>query len=210
MLAHHKNAFYDVADKLNCWIGLREPNELSDRWIGQPRHTPKPVSCKAKSADNPSFRHAGLVVDPTLCPEAFLPASLADARDKWNQKFAIGGRLPLGYTCLTTGPEKGLVRLHGSAIHADFDLMTVTLAGTDGGMAFTTREQMQALMMKVQPLLNSLLGSPMIQHGPEFDYMGNKDHRVGARPSEQVWFFGPKRRFIQSQSSMPTVPGTMH
>ncbi len=206
MLAHHKNAFFQVAEKLKCWIGLREPNELSDRWIGLAGYTPKPMSCKAKSADNPRFRLAGLVVDPTLCPEAFLPASLPDAISKWNHKFAPGGRLPAGYTRVTAGNDKGLVRLHGSAIHADFDLMTITLAGEDGGMAFTSRAQMQDLVTKVQPQLNSLLRTPMIQHGPEFDY----DAGVGARDSEQVFFFGPNRRFILSHSSMPTTPGTMH
>ena len=75
----HKNVFFMAAQQFTCWIGLREPNELSAKWIGKPRHEPKGESCKAKTADNATHRFGGLVVDPILCPGAFRPDTLQTA-----------------------------------------------------------------------------------------------------------------------------------
>jgi hypothetical protein len=198
MLPQHKEAFFGVANQLKCWIGLREPNELSDRWIGRPGYTPKSVHCKAKTADNRFHPWAGLVVNPNVCTDAFHHSTLADAIDKW-QKFTDGNRLPGGFTCDESGSEKGLVKSRGAAIHADFDLMVVCKADSSGAMAYTSPEEQTELSEQVGKLLNQRFGSPMIQHGSEFSWTGG----VGARESENVLFFGPNRRFQLGKSSMP-------
>ena len=41
MRPDHKEAFFRVANDVSCWIGLREPNPLTDKWIGRAQHTPK-------------------------------------------------------------------------------------------------------------------------------------------------------------------------
>jgi hypothetical protein len=198
MLSQHKVVFFDVAQRLTCWIGLREPNPLSDRWIGRPGGVPKGETCKAKTADNQAFRYAGLVVDPTRCPEAFKPASLAAATSTWNQ-FSRGGRLPPEFTCVEDGPEKGLVKLRGSYIFADYDLMAVNRAGEGGGFLTTSQLEQRRLFEAVKPALNRGLRVPMIQHGPEMMWQQG----VGGREFEYVLWFGPGRRFNRWPSSMP-------
>ena len=205
MLPEHKEVFFRVADFLHCWIGLREPNKLSDKWIGRAGYIPKGENCKAKTADNRHFDFAGLVINPILCPEAFQGSTLPDAVGKW-KKFAPGNHLPPGFSCSQTGKEKGILKFRDRAIHADFDLMAICSADKNGKMVFTTSEEENKLFFHVQRHLNLRLGSPLIQHGPEFAWKGG----VGAAASEYVLFFGPKKGFQQTRSSMPKLEGTMH
>ena len=199
MHSQHKTVLWDVAQRHTCWIGLREPNPLSDKWIGRPGGVPKPLSCKGKTADNSTFPFAGLVVNPLLCPQAFTPASLGAATEAWKNKFLEkGGRLPAGYTCVEDGPEKGLVKLRGSYLFADFDLMSLVRATEDGKFLFTSEEELKDLFVAVQLELNRGLRVPMIQHSVEFLYK-----EVGAREFEYVLWFGPGRRFNRWPSSMP-------
>ena len=197
----HKKVFFDAAEKFTCWIGLREPNALSEKWIGLPRHIPKGEECKAKTADNPQHRFGGLVVDPTLCPEAFARMSLPAAVKTWNDKFLTAGRLPLGFTRVELGPEKGLVRYNGSAIYADFDLMAINRSDHNGAFLSTSLLEQKALFANVEPFLNLGLGAKLVQHGAEFMW----DKGLGAREAEFVLWFGPGGRFKQTMSSMPAA-----
>lgn len=199
MQQRHRDVFFAVADANRCWIGVREPNDLADRWIGRPGYIPKPVTCKAKTADNPTHRLAGLVVDPTLEPGAFRAESLLGAQESW-RRFAPGGRLPVLFTRVDSGADKGVLKLNGSSIHADYDLMALLLADPAGGRKATSQPEAKVLYDKVAPALNRGFGSPMIQHGPEMAYEG-----MGARASEQIWWFGPRRQFGAWMSSMSTV-----
>jgi len=199
MRPDHMEVFYKAAAECACWIGVREPNPLADRWIGRPGYIPKAANCKAKTSDNPTFALAGLVVDPTMRPEAFKPNTLASAVDTWKNKFLIGDRLPPGFTCIPAGSERGLVKYSGSAIFADYDLMAISRSSQEGEMLFTTDAQQKELFAKVEPLLRQGLRLPMIQHGTEFMWTGG----VGAREFEWVLWFGPGHRFNRGQSSMP-------
>ena len=194
--------FFRVAQQFDCWIGLREPNPLSLKWAGKPGYTPKPESCKAKSADNPAYMYAGLVVDPIMCPRAFTPQTLKLALDTWNDKFLQSGHLPPGYQTVQTGPEAGMVKMNGKSIHADFDLMSIVRAGPDGRLAFTTQQEQSALFAKVEPALNQGFGARLVQPGAEFMW----DEGLGARASEFVLWFGPHRGFQRAPSSMPPAP----
>ncbi|QHV96919.1 hypothetical protein [Spirosoma endbachense] len=207
MLHHHRKIFFYVADWLNCWIGLREPNPLADQWIGKLGYIPKSAACKAKTSDTDAsnFPFAGLVVDPILCPEGFQANTRNEAIDKW-MKFALGNRLPPGFSRAETGPEKGLVKYEGSAIHSDYDLMYVSKADQTGNLAFTTLEEAKQLLKLAQPMLNQRLGAAMIQHGAEFEWDGG----VGARERELVFRFGPKGKYYEEESSMPQRKGFMH
>ena len=199
MRQDHKNVFFMTAEQFTCWIGLREPNELSGKWIGLPRYEPKGESCKAKTADNAAHRFGGLVVDPVLCPEAFRPDTIQAAVRTWQQKFLTAGRLPAGFARTEIGPEKGLVRHNGSAIYADFDLMAINRSNTQGDFLPTSLIEQKELFANVEPVLNRGLGAKLIQHGAEFMW----DKGVGARESEFVLWFGPGQRFRQTLSSMP-------
>jgi hypothetical protein len=205
MLQKYRDVFFDAAERFTCWIGLREPNPLSEKWIGLPGCVPKGENCKAKSADNPSHRFAGLVADPNTAPDAFTEANLKVAKKTW-EKFAHHGKLPIGFAVIGSGPEAGLLTFNGQRIHADFDLMAINKANRAGDFLFTTYEEQVALYEQVEPVLNAGFRTKMIQHGAEFMWKGG----LGARESEFVHWFGPGRRFKIGASSMPSAPGTMH
>ena len=212
MLDKHKRVFFAVADKFKVWIGVREPNELSDRWIGRPGYVPKCVECKAKTADEATHKFAGLVVNPVVCPDAFMPRSALQALSTWREFLQLG-RLPFGFVTVASGPEKGLVKHNGFMIHADYDLMTICRSNVNGDFVETEADEtktdrkanvkqlgeQEQLYSLVVPEINSALKVPMIQHGAEFAYTEG----IGARESELVLWFGPGSRFKLGQSSMP-------
>src|SRR5262245_1948414 len=206
MLQNHMDVFFAAADQCSCWIGVREPNSLAEKWIGKPGYIPKGLNCKAKTSDNSSFAWAGLVVDPTARAEAFTKGTLIEATNTWKNKVPKPQHLPPGFTCVQVGPERGLVKFGGSAIFADYDLMAISRSNSRGEMLFTDRAQQDALFGRVEPLVNKALGVPMIQHGPEFAYEAG----VGAREFEWVFWFGPGRKFKRGPSSMPQGDGQRH
>jgi len=134
----------------------------------------------------------------TSCPEAFKQSTLQAAREKW-YGFAANNQLPAGFTCENEGREKAVLKYHGCAIHADYDLMALCNTGQDGEIGFTSEEDQKELFPKVERLLNMRFNTKMIQHVSEVMYKEG----VGERKTEQVYFFGPKRRFKLSYSSMP-------
>jgi len=195
-----RTVFFKTAAEFMCWIGLREPNPLSLPWVGREGFTPKPESCKAKSADNPGYQFAGLVVDPTKVPDAFTVHTRQLAIDTWKNKFLVGGKeLPPYYSVVEIGRERGLVKLNGSAIHADFDLMSIVRSNDKGEFLPTSETEQEKLFKNVGPALNRGFGSPMIQHGAEFMWKGG----IGARESEYVLWYGPGLRFNRWPTSMP-------
>jgi hypothetical protein len=196
----HMKAFFDAAQEFTCWIGLREPNELSAKWIGRPGYVPKSELCKAKTADNSRHEFGGLVVDPILCPDAFLMPR--EAARTWTQEFAPGGRLPARFSRAESGREKGLVKENGSAIYADFDLMAISKSNTAGEFLFTAYEEQEELYAKVGSFLNRGLGAKLIQHGPEFLWK----KAIGARERENVLWFGPARHTRPGISSIQDMP----
>ncbi len=195
----HRNVFFAAAQQATCWIGLREPNDLADKWIGLARHEPKGEACKAKTADSAAHRFGGLVVDPTLCPEAFRPETLREAINTWQQKFLQGGRVPMNFTIVEGGADTGIVKHNGAFIYSDFDLMAITRSNAQGEFLPTSEAEQKQLYSVVGPLLNRGLGARLIQHGAEFMW----DKGLGARASEFVLWFGPGRRFNRWPTSMP-------
>jgi hypothetical protein len=218
MLESHRRIFFEVAQKHTCWIGLREPNALSDQWIDRPGFRPphdvpdavsKGSNCAAKTADNPDHPLAGLVVSPVAVPNAFLPGSLRRALDAWNE-FAPVGQPRNGFTVDKDGKWAGCVRISGRLIHSDYDLMTICRGDQNGGFVAmnhlrapgptnhsAAREELEQLSEVVIRDLNAKFQFCMVQHGPEFLYNG-----VGAKPLEYCYWFGPGNRFEVSLSSM--------
>lgn len=203
MIEAHRQVFSDVATEQSCWIGVREPNPLADRWIATGTCVPKSQACKAKTADSDTFLYAGLVVDPGTRPEAFQRVTLPRARAKW-QKFLQGGRIPPGFSIVEQGPERGLVHYMGRRIVADYDLMALLESNADGDRLHTGPAQLRGLVQRVVPAVNRALGVDMIQHGPEFDPDFDD---LGAAAREWVLWFGPGGRLARHESSMPAAPG---
>jgi hypothetical protein len=203
MRDEHKQIFLMAATKFQCWIGLREPNPLSEQWIGKSvdsfRCQPKGVECKAKTADNLDHVYGGLVLDPFLCPGGFKRETLDAAQSKWKTDFLKGNSMPVNFYCIKDGKLKGLVRYYDSVLYADYDLMNIVKSNSKGEWVFTENYEETRLFNSIKPLLNRELGEPLIQHGTEFMY----NEGVGARESELVYWFGPGGRFQIHGSSMP-------
>lgn len=198
MEEEHKLIFWEVADSLQCWIGVREPNPYSQDYMGAADAIPKPEECKAKTADNPDSDLKGLVVDPTERPDAFRSGSVERAIGTWKEKFLTQkGGVPDGFTVDRQGPDRGLVRMGGMKIFSDYDLMTLVKSNEAGQYLSTDTDQLKALAYRVEGLLNRLLPKPMIQHGPEFLFDG-----VGGKHGEFVLWFGPGQRFFVGPSSV--------
>jgi hypothetical protein len=197
----HRAAFYSVANICNCQIGVREPNEYADKWIGISGYIPKMKECKAKTSDEPSYKFSGLIVDPILCPEAFTDASRSSANEKWYD-FTKDGNLPSNFTRETSGDERGLVKYKGAAIHSDYDLMFIRSLDNTRPAKYNDFSEREPLSIRVQTLLNINLGVSMIQHGAELDWYDNES-RVGAAESEMILTFGPNRYYSDFHSKVP-------
>lgn len=206
MLGHHRSVFLRVAEERKCWIGLRAPNAEYERWVAKAGYIPKHLECKAKTCDNPDFEFAGLVADPNICPQGFLPENIFSAQDSW-RSFAPRDTLPVNYSVVATGPEHGLVQYKQMAfIHSDFDLMTLVKSNRNGDFLETSLKDMEELFQHVQPSLNQGLGTPMIQHPAEFMWLKG----TGARSRENVIWFGPGQRLKVGESSIQELGQRPH
>ncbi len=87
-----------VARDFGVIILVRQTNESSLKYVGQPGYYPKPAAVKAKTADvnppptrrsvggrivNTQYDVAGLVVHPGFCPGSYKEAKLPKALDAW-------------------------------------------------------------------------------------------------------------------------------
>ena len=83
--------FKAAAAAYNHIIVVRATNEHSIQYIGRPNYVPKPIDCKPKTASvnvssmGMQIGCAGLVVDPTLLPNAFNSKKHADAIECWDK-----------------------------------------------------------------------------------------------------------------------------
>ncbi|TWT48212.1 Anthrax toxin LF subunit [Thalassoglobus neptunius] len=84
MNSAHQKIFFQVARSLKVWILVRATNPESLQFIGPgyPDIVPKPLLCKAKTAE--TGPHAGLVVCPMMVPDSFSVARFDRAVTTWN------------------------------------------------------------------------------------------------------------------------------
>jgi hypothetical protein len=147
MPGKHVTAFQLAAGKFKVWILVRRGNPESLQWIGKEGYIPKPLDCKAKTADRPGTDCAGLVVSPILRSNAFLPAKLTKAREEWakfESKLYIFDKVDLkrNHEADRTGKHytlqldetrkhfgcvmyKPVFRAQAEFLHADYDLYAI-------------------------------------------------------------------------------------
>jgi len=203
MRPNDKKIIAQVAKELCLWILVRRTNPASLKYIGMNGYVPKPIHCKAKTADQDvgSAKLAGLVVDPTLQPFAFTKTRHDEAMKEWREHS--DAMLASGFTVETSaGDTFGLVRWQGSFVHGDYDLydiidpeaVTRNIAIVESLLGQIHRRG--AYFFKVQRLINSKIGVPMIQHGGEMQY---KDHY-----EQVIDVFGPngERKEIPNKTSV--------
>jgi hypothetical protein len=175
------------------WILVRRTKPASLAYIGRPNHWPKPGACQAKSADRDGghgrYKHAGLVVDPTLSPDSF--TKIDRAREYWARFInehrpapwgvdAAGRSLPLAKQppcCVnndaTDTEHFGCLLFENRYLHGDYDLYAIfrpdrvraNLAGVGGTPDHPTGHS--PYLRPLQTFINSRIGVPMVQHGAQ-------------------------------------------
>ena len=187
MRLNDKKIFLQVAQELKLWILVRRTNPASLQYIGRAGYAPKPIDCKAKTADQnvgPSLL-AGLVVDPTVQPLAFSPPKREKAIEEWRKHGHE--MLASGYTVEKNNPStRGLVKRLGSFLHGDYDLYDIVdpeaasrnLAAVESLLGQPHRRG--ANFLQVQSNVNSKIGVPMVQHGGEMQYTDHSDQAIDA------------------------------
>jgi hypothetical protein len=191
MRATDKQIFLDAARHFQVWILVRRTNPAAFEYIGRPGFYPKPIECKAKTADNDIGRYklAGLVIDPTGREAAFKPGRLADVLACWRQTQPLVG------TVFTVdrdaqSPHCGCLMLQKNYLHGDYDLydiIDITQPSRNLGAVEVLHGQPHMRgpkFLRVQNFVNSRIGSPVLQHGSDAQYLS--EHR-----KETIDAFGP-------------------
>jgi hypothetical protein len=191
--------FSRAAVKFNCWILVRQTNAESLKYVGVPGHVPKPIECKVKTASNKGHPLVGLVVDPTLVPQAIAPEKKQKAREAW-AAFQKVIKANSAYAIVTNTHDRyyGAVTLNGKYIHGDYDLKDVILAdqvNRNLAAVETLNGQLHMrgpLLLTVQKWINAQLGSNMVQHGGEAQYADHSDQAIDLfGPTGEARTLGP-------------------
>jgi hypothetical protein len=191
MRTQDKAAFLDAARQFNVWILVRRTNPASMKYIGKQGFSPKRIDCKAKTADLDiaPYELAGLVVDPTIHPNAFKPKKLPTAKGFWAKMQPLSAT-PYTVDANAKSKHYGCLQIQGRYIHGDYDLydiIDVTQAQRNLAAVETLLGQPHRRgpkVLTVQEFINGRIGSPMIQHGGEAQHADHSEQSIDA--------FGPK------------------
>jgi hypothetical protein len=208
MRPQDRSVFSSVAQDHQLWILVRRTNPESLKYMGNVGFIPKPIDCKPKTADRDPprmgdrgvYRLGGLVADPTLVPEAFRPKKLTQAIEIW-RKFKRSSldvqHGPNRYAVVTDRRLKhfGALTLNGKYLFGDYDLYDlVDPANTTRNLALVSSLNGQPhfrgpKFYQVQRAVNERIGTPMIQHGGEYQYADHSDQSIdvfGPQGSQRV------------------------
>jgi hypothetical protein len=184
-----QEVFKQVAHDKNVWLLVRLTNAKSLKWVGNPNCIPKPISCKAKTADEDKdarYEIAGLVADPGIHRNSFKKDKLKKVIECWEEfssahlepSYPRTGLGKDGYTLdIYQGSRHyGCVRRNFRYIHADYDLLDIVDA-TDPKSNKIIEEILDGTphassprFPEIQQALNGGLDAPMVQHGGEAQF----------------------------------------
>jgi len=216
MRIQDQKVFREAARKFEVWIVVRQSNPRSEPYIGRGDCLPKPIECKAKTADVEVARGkytAGLVVSPEVHPRAFGPGKLQDALKVWKE-FALRRLHPRGKYAVEMrreSPYYGCVMLGGKYLYSDYDLYDIIDPRNPfdrTGFKGRIRGRLNfhgPFFKPVMQFINARIRSGrnrawMIQHGEqvqlgheekgEYDIFGpgGEVEKASSNPSLQVWF----------------------
>jgi hypothetical protein len=202
MRPQDERVFAEAAKKFEVWLVVRQTNPASWKYIGLSKYFPKPITCKAKTADLDSFlpgkpraRYdtAGLVVDPKVHAKVFSGGKAASALTLWAKFKAeyldVKGS---GYTVDgdTKSRHYGCIQYKGNYLHGDYDLYDIIVVGHERanlavvGARDGVADYRPARLFRVEEFVNGRIGTEMVHHGGQFQY---SEHT-----NDVVEVFGPK------------------
>lgn len=210
--AEDQSIFAQVAQQMHVWILVRGTNKASLKFIGRKGFLPKPVECKAKTADQGGEK-AGLVVCPLLDRDAFSAGkktekALAEwtkfAGEKWTAGAPSTG-LPPGFDIdMARGPHFGCVRKNSQYLHGDYDLYDVVDPEDPAGETRVEKlvngvaVSYSARSLAAQQALNAKFVSNMVQHG---DHLSWNDHT-----DDLIVAYGPEAERIYVYPFNSSIP----
>ena len=186
---------------------VRGANRKSLDYMGRADCTPKPIDCKAKTAQQgPS---AGLVVNPCVAQNAFPAHQLSKLKGSWNTKDnpLVFSPRAKHYSIEPTGPHLGCVKLDGKYIFGDYDLKAIVVPGHESATVALVAEvrgvqnaRRGPKFYEVQREVNNAIGCEMVQHGADDEFIGHAD--------ESIFVFGPQIEYKELQGLMAIQSGT--
>lgn len=202
MRAEDKSVFAEAARRFQSWILVRCTNEDSLQFIGKAGFQPKPMSCKAKTADyEPDPRRktvAGLVANPAKVPRSFSVGRLSEATRIWDD-FARHHLYPGSHYRVesdSASPYFGCLKLDGDFIYGDYDLFDIVPVGHERRNLALVKsvgdnqiDKRGARLTPVQDYVNRRLGTDMIKHGAQAQYMQGfeKAHVFDPKGNYEMW-----------------------
>ena len=198
MRPQDERVFVEAAKTLQVWLVVRPSGPASWKYIGVPHYFPKPITCKAKTADldamggaglpRPRYETAGLVADPTIHKNLFSGSKVADGLKLWNEfKSGYLRPGPSDYK-VDLDPKSrhyGCVLYKGNYLHSDYDLYDIIVVGheranlavvgtRDGAPDFRPARQ-----FPVEEFINRRIGAEMVHHGGQFQFSSHTNDTVG-------------------------------
>src|SRR6266849_1709034 len=181
MRPQDERVFAEAAKKFQVWLVVRQTNPASWKYIGLSRYFPKPITCKAKTADIDSFpgsgpraRYdtAGLVVDPTIHKSVFGGDKASKTLGLWNDfKTEYLDSKGSDYA-VDRDPKSrhyGCVQYKGKYLHGDYDLYDIIVPGRANLAVVGERDgapdYRPARLFPIEDFVNGRIGAEMVHHG---------------------------------------------
>lgn len=196
MRSQDKLVFRACAGALQFWLLVRRTNPQALQYIGLRGFFPKPLDCKAKTADNGKL--AGLVVDPSIVKDAYKESKAENAARCWEEfrkdTLSFAAR---GYSVDSDSDSDwyGCVLLKGDRLHGDYDLYDVVdpkharrnFAIVDTLHGHT--HMRSPYHNRVSAWINTRIGLPVVQHSGEAQYADHSDQTIDV--------FGPQHEYLE-------------
>jgi hypothetical protein len=219
--------FFEAAKEFNVWLVLRQTNRESLKYIGRSLYFPKPITCKAKTADcdppqgagMPGVKYvtAGLVVDPTVHGNVFSGGKMAAQilglwkKFKSEQLDIKGSDYSVDRDSRST--HFGCVKYKGKYLHSDYDLYDIIVVGHERANLAVVGERAGVpdfrppRLFALERFINGRIGSTMIQHGGQFQFSEHTNDTVEVFGPEGEAFVGPAAPWYAEHFPHRKAPG---
>jgi hypothetical protein len=168
------SVFKSTSHLFNVWILVRETKMNSLQYIAKEKYAPKPIVCKAKTAEknsllHPQYQIAGLVANPEYYKDVYPP----DKAGYWTSTITTLKqlRIPFELDSAPTSQHYNCLKIGGKYLYGDYDLFDIIIKGQESRNLGSVEERegipnvRGARVKPIEKHINALLGCDMIKHG---------------------------------------------